>query len=362
MQRQPAVLLVLILALVPLPGCGGRSGPGVVLTERVRPPFIVEERRALLGQPLGRFSCPPPTAPVRDLTPESFYGDRDGSIVNPAALARYREAVRPLTVFEAQVTAIGDAFVRSRPAERAAAACTLEWLDAWAAQDALLGRVSRQGLQDRASALVAIAASYLKVMDVQRSPRAEAWVRRLSAAVLASHASPSGGGAKDHQAYWAGAAVGLAGAVLNEKPLYAWGVGQLRQGILQIAQDGTLPLELARKSKARHYHDLALIALVQLAELAAQNGTDLYRDPDGGLRRLGNRVIESLDDPGVFERLTGARQEWMGELSGGDLVWMEPYFARVGDRRLVPWLTRFRPLRLPAFGGDATLLYGVKDL
>jgi hypothetical protein len=52
----------------------------------------------------------------------------------------------------------------------------------------------------------------------------------------------------------------------------------------------------------------------------------------------------------------------VGELNGESLAWMEPYFARVGDQRLVPWLLRFRPLRAPWFGGDATLLFGVPQL
>ncbi len=353
-------VFILVLASIPLFGCGGRSGPGVVMTERVRPPFLVEERRALFGQPLGKFACPPPISPVRDLIVEGFFADRDGSVVNPAAWARYREAVRPLTLFETQVTAISDAFVRSRPPERSAALCTLQWLESWASQDALLGRMSRQGSEDRVWALAAVSASYVKVMDTQRAARAEAWIRRLAAEVMVK---PSAGdNARTYQAYWAAAAVGLAGAATGEKPLYAWAVAQLRQGLAQVAEDGTLSQELARKSKSLQFHALALMALVQTAELAAQNGTDVYRDSGNGLSRLGNRVIEGLDDPSAFERLAGARQDWIGELNGEYLAWMEPYFARIRDRRLIPWLSRFRPLRLPAFGGDGTLLYGVKDL
>ena len=149
---------------------------------------------------------------------------------------------------------------------------------------------------------------------------------------------------------------------VNDKELFTWGIERYRLGISQIQADGTLPLELARRSKARYYHNFALMPLVLIGEVAAQNGIDLYGEGGGAIHRLAGRVIDSLDDPVFFERAAGVRQDWVGEISGGSLAWMEPYFARVGDQRLIPWLLRFRPLRTPWFGGDATLLFGVPQL
>ncbi len=132
--------------------------------------------------------------------------------------------------------------------------------------------------------------------------------------------------------------------------------------LTQIQEDGTLPLELLRKSKARHYHNFSLMPLVLIAEAAAQNGIALYPEGNGALHRLAGRVIEGLDGRGYFERGVGVKQDWVGTLDGGSLVWAEPYFARFADRHLVKWLARFRPLRNRWFGGDATLGYGVKNL
>jgi poly(beta-D-mannuronate) lyase len=102
--------------------------------------------------------------------------------------------------------------------------------------------------------------------------------------------------------------------------------------------------------------------LVLIAEVAAQNGTDLYRENNGAIHRLAGLVIDGLTDAGHLERLTDERQEEVGEPTGGSLAWAEPYYTRFGDARLVPWLTRFRPLRHRWFGGDATLAYGVPQL
>lgn len=354
---------------VALAACGSqpRIPGGVIVTDRLRPPFDVEERRTLFGRALGTFACPAPIPAVRDVTVGGFYTDRDASVVNPEAMARYREATQPVASFETQITTISDAFVRARPADQAPARCTLDWLDAWAGREALLGRMSQQGGYVRAWALSAIAASYVKVqeaegLDAAKRQRVEGWIRRLAAETVAYHGRPTGTDARNNHAYWAGQAAILSAVAVNDRALFAWGIERYRLGASQIGADGTLPLELARKSKARHYHNFALMPLVLIAEVAARNGIGLYGEHGGGIHRLAGLVLDSLTDPGHFERLTGQRQDRVGDLDGGSLAWAEPYYARFRDPRLVPWLQRFRPLRHRWFGGDATLAYGVPHL
>ncbi|HEX7548791.1 MAG TPA: alginate lyase family protein, partial [Candidatus Methylomirabilis sp.] len=266
-----------------------------------------------------------------------------------------------------QIATISDTVVRSSPPNPATARCALERLDDWAGQGALLGRVNSQGAQVRTLALSSIASSYLKVRDTEgleaiKGRRVEAWIRQLASEVTSYYSARTGSEVLNNQAYWAGQASILAGVAVNDKGLFTWGIERYRLGISQIQADGTLPLELARRSKARYYHNFALMPLVLIGEVAAQNGIDLYGEGGGAIHRLAGRVIDSLDDPVFFERAAGVQQDWVGELNGGSLAWAEPYFARVGNQRLVPWLLRFRPLRTPWFGGDATLLFGVPQL
>jgi len=351
-----------------LAACGGpQPTAGVIVTPRLRDPFDVAERRSLFGRSVERFECPPALPPVRDVTVDGYFADKDASIVNSQAMTRYRQATKPITDYEAQIAAISDVFVRSSPVSAAAGHCALDWLEAWAAQGALLGRASQQGTYVRTWGLSAIAASYIKIRDTEgleaaKSRKVEEWIRQLAGEVTSYYSTHTGPDVLNSQAYWAGQASILAGVAVNDKGLFGWGIERYRLGVSQIQEDGTLPLELARKSKARYYHNFALIPLVQIAEVAARNGIDLYSERNGAVHRLAGRVIDTLDDPGFFERLTGVRQDWLGELSGSSLVWAEPYFTRFNDQRLVPWLLRFRHLRNPWFGGDATLLYGVSTL
>jgi poly(beta-D-mannuronate) lyase len=352
-----------------LTACGGqpRLPGGVIVTERLRPPFTVEERRAVFGGALGTFACPAPIPAVRDVTVGGFYADRDSSVIDPEAMARYQDVTKPVTDYETQITTISDGFVRSRPADPAPARCTLDWLNAWASQGALLGRMSQQGGYVRKWALSSIAASYIKIQDAEgldavKRRRVEGWIRQVAAEVVTYYSKPTGTDVRNNHAYWAGQATALSGVALNDRALLIWGFERYRLGASQIRADGTLPLEAARKTKAMHFHNFALMPLVLIAEIAAQNGTNLYGEYGGALHRLAGVVMDGLTGPGFFERLTGERQDGVGDLSGGLLAWGEPYYARLRDARLVPWLTRFRPLRHRWFGGDATLAYGVPQL
>jgi poly(beta-D-mannuronate) lyase len=334
--------------------------------EPLRPPFDVEQRRALFGQDVGRFTCPPPTPAVRDVLVDGFYVDRDSvAATSPEAWARYQEAIRPITVFENQVASLSDTFVRGRPAVPASARCVLEWLEAWAAEGGLLGQVNQQGQHERRWALSAVAWSYAKVqgeqsLDPAKRRRVEEWIRRLAAEVVGYTDRRGGTDARNSHAYWAAAGVMASAVALDDRTLFAWSVERYRAGVAQIQPDGTLPLEMARKSRARHFHNFALAPLVLIAETGARNDVPLYPERQGALARLADRVIAGLDDPTFFERAAGARQEWVGGFSGGSIPWAEPYYARFRDARLAPWLARYRPIRHRWFAGDATLCFGVQ--
>src|SRR5262249_52902822 len=142
--------------------------------------------------------------------------------------------------------------------------------------------------------------------------------------------------AANNHAYWAGLAVAAAGAAAQRRALFDWGLARARIGIAQVRADGFLPLELERRSLALHYHLFALAPLVMLAELGAVNGVDLYKEGDGAIRRLADRVIMGLADPAPFAAAAGAAQEIKLPPRGADLAWAEPYFARFRDRRLPP--------------------------
>jgi len=307
--------------------------------------------------------CPAPPAPV-PLDVEGFYKPGTGSSeVDPQAMKRYRKATAAIAAYENGITRMSDAYLAAKTRDPARAGCVLDWLYAWAAKGAMLKATSHQGEFVRKWGLAPVAASYIKIrhapsLDPARRAAVTAWIARWAGIVRDDYDShPERSSRRNNHLYWATLGVMWAGVALDDRALFDWSVAKYRLALRQIAPDGTLPLELARRSKARHYHLFALTPLVFIAETAARNGVDLYRADGDALRRLVARVVASLDDPSYFEKSTGVKQQWVGKLDGGKLTWMEPYYARFGDARLKSWLDRFRPLKNRRTGGNATLLY-----
>jgi poly(beta-D-mannuronate) lyase len=333
----------------------------------LRGPIDSSARRAAIGRKLADPPPAPIPAPIRDLAGVSYYTDAHHSVADPALKRRNQEAFAPLRAFVARIVDLANGWMVSRPANPAYAARVVETLASWARSGALLGTVNQQGAFEREWTLGGLALAYLRVRDapgLDPAARAtvEAWLVKIAEAIRPDYERPGRMSAANNHAYWAGLAVGAAGAAAQDRALYDWGLSRARIGIAQVRPDGFLPLELERKALALHYHLFALAPLVMTAELAAANGTDLYKEGDGAIRRLADRVIAGLADPAPFAAAAGAAQEVKRPPRGADLAWAEPYFARFHDRRLAPLLAAARPLRDDRLGGDLTAAFGAPDL
>jgi poly(beta-D-mannuronate) lyase len=333
----------------------------------LRGPIDVGARRAVVGRALPDPVPAPIPPPIRDLLGVSYYTDANHSVADPVSKGKNQEAFAPLRAFVAQVTDLADGWMESRPARPAYAVRALDLLAGWARAGALLGSANRQGEYERAWTLGGLALAYLRVRDapgLDRAARAdvESWLVKLAEAVRPSYGHADRASSANNHATWAGLAVGAVGAATQRRALYDWGLGQARIAIAQIRPDGFLPLELERRALALHYHLFALAPLVMLAELASANGVDLYKEGNGAIRRLADRVIEGLSDPAAFVSAAGSAQEIQRPPRAPDLAWAEPYYARFHDRRLGPLLAAARPLHDDRLGGDLTLAFGVPDL
>jgi len=329
---------------------------------RLKPPFDLPKPRGARGEQGREAPCGAPPPPVRDLTFRGFYAKGSGSsVIDPAAMRRYRAARAPVRSFQRALLARTDRYLETRRPR--IAACALAWLDRWARAGAFLGRVSRQGGYERKWALGAISMAYLKIrgargLDAARKRAVERWIGEWARLVHADYADPAKArltSRRNNHAYWAAWSVGLAAVVGGDRRLLDWTMSRFRAAMRQITAEGALPLELARGSKALHYHLYAAAALAMIAELGARNG---YALDDAPLARLVTRAAAGLSDPAFFVLKTGKRQNWVGRLDGSKLAWMEARYARRRESALAPWIRRFRPMRSRLLGGDATLLYG----
>lgn len=157
--------------------------------------------------------------------------------------------------------------------------------------------------------------------------------------------------------YWAAWGVMTAGIVLNDQSFYNWGLYEAKLGIQDIQKNGTLPLELDRGKKAYNYHHFAAIPLFMMAHTADVNGDDLFGLNGQGLQRLGEVILDNMENQTLFEELTDEKQDLTRTITSSNLVWLEIYNKYYPSDNNMKWLTKYRSVKQSRVGGDATLLY-----
>lgn len=330
-------------------------------------PFHIEKIRKLKGHKIKKISeCPVPQPPVRDMEFYSYYTNRHGSKVDTQAYKTYKDAVKPLRVYEETLTRMANAYVASNPPEEMFALCALEWLDTWADEDAMLGEVNRTGGFVRKWMLASIASAYVQVKDSEevgmfRRRRIENWLHKVARAVMKDYDTDTHSRSRrNNHVYWAGWAVGITAVALQDERMFDWAMGKALIGLGQVQEDGHLPLEVYRKSRALPYHLFSISPLVMLAELGAENGYDLYTYNNSALHRLIDLALDSLQHPEQMAKMAKAKQDMKKSRTNGQLGWLEPYHARFPDKqvkRFERYAEQFRPFRNSRMGGDLTLLF-----
>jgi poly(beta-D-mannuronate) lyase len=303
--------------------------------------------------PSGPFACPTPAVPIVDLDLPSYYSDAARSVIDLERSRLTAERAKPVRLFLAQMASVAD---RAHAGDEAAAGCALDRMAHWAGAGALTGEMTQQGVYEMTWTTAGLALAYLKLrnvpgLDAAKQKTVEAWLGRLAAKIRPPFDRPNRIDSRNNHAYWAGLAVAAVGVATDKEPLLEWGVERYRVGLNEIAEDGTLPLELARRGRALHYHLFALSPLVLMAELGAANGLDLYEEYDGALHRLVRRAVEAIDDRKGFSALAGANQVPL-RLAGDEAAWLAPYSVRFDDADVRRLAAAARTIRAPRLGGD----------
>lgn len=221
-------------------------------------------------------------------------------------------------------------------------------------------------------------------MDRMRRERIEAWLGGL----VQSRPPPGGGdpdrvtSANNHR--YLHASVEMAwGTLRGDDTMFRRGIEAYRRALGDMRDDGSLPLETMRGARALWYQRHALASLVTIAEIAAQQGYDLYGlEIDGkSIHRGIGFLLDAIDEPAkvwpyaqtdfnpgtnkpwreqdlTFLQRRGANRHYM--------AWAEPYLARFPERaessRLIRLLRdregdRFRPLLDDYSGGNTSCFY-----
>ncbi|MCC2954365.1 alginate lyase family protein [Massilia sp. IC2-477] len=258
--------------------------------------------------PAGALACDAPPAPVFDIDANRYYTDARSSVIDPVLKARNEAAVKPVNDYLEAVARSADAWQRKRDPQDAR--CALGWLEAWAKQGALLGKMStNQSWYTRKWTLGGLALSYARVQAAaspEQRKAIEAWLRALAEPTIA-HADAHKGVRNNHY-YWEGLAITAVGAVTGEARYLAWGRKVFDHAMGQVQPDGSLPHEMARAAKALHYHLYAAAPLVLMASILDIQHPHLDR-----LVRFG---AENVANPAAIERMAGAAQERPSRMPG----------------------------------------------
>lgn len=304
------------------------------------------------------YTCPAVPQLPADLTTDGFYrtDDPTHSIVDPARMAAYNASSGPVKREGMDVVAAADAFRTT--GSRQAADCVRTHILTLAQQNSIAGKMSsNQAYYVQGWIAGAIAIGYLKTRNAapltpDQTRLVGDWLHRIGAQTEHYYDGKRDHGDKgNNHLYWAGVQLAAIGIVANRRDDFDWGIGTYDSGVNQIRPDGTLPLEMARGSKALHYHLYAIAPLVLLAEFGEANGQDLYAHANGAIHRLIKVSIAGIADPSLFEKATHARQEVPHTPSGDAIGWAPPYVRRFPDPTLTQYIANARTLSVFYLGG-----------
>ncbi len=311
-------------------------------------------------------ACPAPPPPVVELAVASKYGNNGPlhDTVSAEAEARELAQMAPVRAFAQAVVKMANRYTAT--GNPSAAACTLTWLNAWAAGHALTRIKDHNAEFERGATLAGLSLALLQVSPaVANDPRytlVSQWMHQLAAGSIQYFDSTQRlQGSSNNHRYWA--ALGAAGTavVTQDRQLLDWSVETFKRGVCGATAEGGLPLELQRGKKALDYHLFALDALTQAGAIAEANGIDAFGFCGGAFHRIVRFSLNSLEDPSVIAKLAGKPQDpYHGGLpSKNHASFVEIYHHYFpGKAPLEGRILAMRPLMSTNLGGDQTLLYG----
>ncbi len=330
------------------------------------------------------FSCPAFIQPEITFDSGSIYKDTPCRCeIDPEKKALYDEEVAALRDFMKVLREVSDRYVAT-PVERAEIAqCAATHIQYWANTGAMTGQhASSVGYHKTAEILGAASLSYLKIRDaagvhnILASYTVHNWLNNLSEQVLDFYETDAGPTTQqNNHRYWDGYAVGAASIVLQRPEFFDWAMKGLDIAIHQIAENGSLPLELKRGDKAYKYHLYAIRPILGLAEMAAKNRPYMpkpyypYTKNDNAIVRL---AVLMMNEAGNLTTNSIFPEKY--EMRCHEATWLELYLKRNSKIQRTPTAPEMAEhlvtkreecnifLENTLIGGDMTLFFGQRNL
>lgn len=311
------------------------------------------------------LNCPSITPRPQDLNFTSIYkdGDTAKSVEKFGSRINYEKQIKDIKTFENIISKwVENLYLTPN---QIVSQCIKPWLTTWAEDNALLNIESTsQGQAVRKWHLAAISSHYLQIKDVGLFTNAdkqkiEIWLESMANQVMADYPpNDSRLSRNNNHQYWAAWSVMITGVALNNRKFYKYGIQNFKKAMQQVGKNGSLPLELDRKSKAFHYHLFALSPLVMIAETAHENGYNLYKYRSGALLNLIKFTLNNLENnQRGISSLTGVEQNLGRTITAGQLAWLIPYNNAHNDVIAKKWIKKLSPMKQKRIGGNLTIIY-----
>lgn len=317
----------------------------------------------------GDYNCEsvPPFTDSLVFTSKYQGSDDARNQLNTQAEEKYHAAVKKVRHFEKRVIAAADDYQVDGDG-LAARDCALTILDNWASADALLNpEVNHVGQAVRKWALTAAANGYLRVtrsgdrdaLNPERLERIRNWFNKLTTQIRQYYSDRPLRKVNNHD-YWAAWAVMSASVATQNCGDWNWALGKFDEAMGQVTDDGYLPNELGRNTRALEYMNFAMQPLTLMTVFAQANHVDLHQRYQTKLKALATNVTKGLDDPEAINTVTGYEQVTDGLYNAWSLAWMKPWQVSWGDvASMSTYIERFGPMKSTRLGGDLHWLYRI---
>ncbi|MHB0954592.1 MAG: alginate lyase family protein [Allorhizobium sp.] len=192
--------------------------------------------------------------------------------------------------------------------------CAMSELIGWAKAGSLTQAKSKDGHLTRARMLAEIAGLVLEFQNAALLPAPEKavladWLGNLAEDIRSFFDHDAGPiSSRNNHRYWAALSLAEIGRLTGREDFLHWAEQSFHLGVCQIDERGLLPLELGRGALARNYHAYALRPLVATARNLRAAGRDVDQYCPGALQRLVDSTLRGIDEPALFEGLTGKPQ------------------------------------------------------
>lgn len=310
--------------------------------------------QAVFTQPT---TCGQFAPPLKDIEAYLFYTDANNSVIDPVKKAAFTKVSNAHDKWYENAMHYADQYTATKDVD--SAKCAIAHLDAWAYGEAGLGQLKGdvvspiQPWMIQRTITLQAASIYFKVRDAatpEEDKRIMWWLSQ-NAKRASSYWSFNPKAAMNNHYPWAGAAVMQVAVMSGDATLRAFARRTFDTMLSEVTSVGALPQELARRSKALHYHHHTVLFMVYMAELSKTIGEDWTKDER--YQRLLTFTADATVDKTKIEKINGAAQDTEYALKY-DVVWSE-LLAQDDPRRIELAPFAIKGVMSPQGGGDMEL-------